>query len=204
MTKLNEKALIAYSTVASTALLAILLAGAASNKIATFDELKVHRIDVVEPDGTLRMVISNKERLPGVVVKGKEQPKVDRPYAGMLFYNDEGSENGGLVFGGHKNARGEVVDSGGALSFDKYGASEIVQLAGVDNITDHFVGLAVNGGRKQRIWVGETGDGVAALVLRDGAGRKRIAMQVPSSGSPTLQFFDENGRSVQRLMPETK
>ena len=31
----------------------------------------------------------------------------------MLFYNDEGTENGGLVFGGHRNANGDVVDAGG-------------------------------------------------------------------------------------------
>jgi len=51
MTKLGEKILISYSTIASTALLVTVLAGAASQKIATFDELNVHRIDVVEPDG---------------------------------------------------------------------------------------------------------------------------------------------------------
>ena len=61
--------------------------------------------------------------LGAVAVKGKEQPKVDRPGAGMLFYNNEGSENGGLVFGGHRNEKDEVVASGASLSFDKYGAA---------------------------------------------------------------------------------
>ena len=56
----------------------------------------------------------------------------------MIFYNDEGSENGGLIFGGRKNEKGEVVDSGGNLSFDKYGANQIVQRAGVDDKTDRF------------------------------------------------------------------
>jgi hypothetical protein len=38
--------------------------------------------------------------LPPVIVKGKEHPEFGepRPQAGMLFYNDEGSENGGLIF----------------------------------------------------------------------------------------------------------
>jgi hypothetical protein len=58
----------------------------------------VQRINVVEPDGTLRLVLSNHSRLPGVIVRGKERPFA-RPQAGMLFYNDEGTENGGLVFG---------------------------------------------------------------------------------------------------------
>ena len=172
MSKIGERVLVVYSLLASAALVITFLTGAASQRPRTFDEIRVHRIDVVEPDGTLRMVISNKDRLPGVITEGKEQPKVDRPYAGMLFYNDEGTENGGLVFGGHKNARGEVIDSGGSLSFDQYGASQIIQLAGVDDIANHFAGLAVNAERKQRIWVGRMGDGAATIALRDGAGRK--------------------------------
>jgi hypothetical protein len=104
--------LVVYSTVVTTLIAAFTLAGSAAARVQHFDEIDVHRINVREPDGTLRMVISNHARLPGVIVGGKEHPPVDRPYAGMLFYNDEGTENGGLVFGGHRNANGEVVDSG--------------------------------------------------------------------------------------------
>jgi hypothetical protein len=149
------------------------------------------------------MVISNKTDLPGVIVKGKEQPPSDRPQAGMLFYNDEGSETGGLIFGGHKNSDGQIVDCCGSLSFDKYGANQIVQVAGVDDATDQFTGLAVNDAMR-RIWVGRTGDGLATISLMDGAGKKRIALEVPSSGSPRLEFFDENGHVIQRLTPEAK
>jgi hypothetical protein len=67
-------------------------------------------LNVTEPDGTLRMVISNKDRLPPVIIK-------------PIFYNDEGTENGGLIFSGRKNEKGQIVDSGGSLSFDRYGAS---------------------------------------------------------------------------------
>jgi hypothetical protein len=82
-----------------------MLTGASPPRRQSFDEIQVHRIDVVEPNGTLRMVISNKNRLPPVIVNGKEHPEMGepRPQAGMLFYNDEGSENGGLIFGGHRN-----------------------------------------------------------------------------------------------------
>jgi len=47
--------------------------------------------------------------LAPVIIKGKERPEMGeaRPKAGMLFYNDEGSENGGLIFGGMKNERGK-------------------------------------------------------------------------------------------------
>src|SRR5712691_1869150 len=133
--------LVVYSTVLTTLIAAFTLAGSAAAKVQRFDELDVNRINVREPDGTLRLVISNHARLPGVSVRGKANPPVDRPYAGMLFYNDEGTENGGLVFGGHRNANGEVVDSGVALSFERYGATfQIVQLAGVDDSKNHIVG----------------------------------------------------------------
>jgi hypothetical protein len=199
MTKTGERILTAYCILSSTALGAVLLMGAA-RPAQTFDEITVQRINVAEPDGTLRMVISDKARLPGVIVKGKELPKVDRPQAGMLFYNDEGSENGGLIFGGHKNAKGDVIDAGGSLSFDKYGASEVIQLAGVDDAENRFAGLSVRDGQR-RIWVGRRDDGIASVSLMDAQGKRRIALEVAASGEPSLKFFDESGRTVQTLAP---
>src|SRR4051812_49758939 len=117
------KILVVYSAVLTTLLAVFTLAGSAAAKVQRLDEIDVQRINVREPDGTLRMVISNHARLPGNIVRGKETPPVDRPYAGILFYNDEGTENGGLVFGGHRSANGEIVDAGVALSFDRYGAT---------------------------------------------------------------------------------
>ncbi len=189
---------------------AIFLGGAAAgclgSRRAKFEEITVQRIKVIEPDGTLRMVISNKAKLPGVILRGKEEHQEDRPYAGMLFYNNEGSENGGLVFGGHKNAQGEVVESGGSLTFDKYDANQIVQLAGVDDKEDKFAGLAVSesdpkGKSPRRIWVGRGADGVATVALMDGEGRRRLLLEVPAEGTPRIAFLDQNGKIVNELAP---
>jgi hypothetical protein len=202
---ISQQVLMVYSAVLSTALAIVVLMGAKSHGTRTFDEVQVHRIDIVEPNGTLRMVISNRDRLPGVIVNGKESPPSDRPQAGMLFYNNEGSENGGLIFGGHRNEKGEVVESGGSLSFDKYGASQIVQLAGVDDKDDRFAGLAIseyNGrNRDRRVWVGRTDDGTASVSLMGADGKKRIVMQVTSDGTPSLTFLDDTGQVIQRLTP---
>ena len=197
-----QKLLVVYSAVVSTALLAVVLIGAKKPANAEFDELHVHRIDVVEPDGTLRMVISNKNKLPPVIIKGKEQPENGerRPQAGMIFYNDEGTETGGLVFGGRKNEKGEVVDSGGSLSFDKYGAGQNIELAGVDDKDNQFAGLAVSQGG-QKIWIGRAGTGVASVSLTDASGKNRIVMQVGSDGTPSLGFFDADGHLIQELAP---
>jgi hypothetical protein len=203
MKKIGEKILLIYSAIVSTAFVVTFLTGAASLSQPTFDEIRVHRMDIVEPDGTFRMVLSNSKRLPGVIVKGKEQPPNDRPQAGMLFYNDEGSETGGLIFGGRKNSDGQVVDCCGSLSFDRYGANQIIQLAGVDDVTDQFTGVSVRDS-KQRIWVGRKADGAAAISLMDGSGRPRIVMSAPASGNPTLEFLDESGKVVQKLVTEAK
>jgi len=100
---------------------AALLSGFASSPSKLrLKELDVQRINIVEPDGTLRLVISDKHDFPGLIVKGKQAyAHKDRQTAGMLFFNDEGTENGGLTFGGYKDKHGRQV-SYGHLSFDKY------------------------------------------------------------------------------------
>jgi hypothetical protein len=182
-----------------------MLLTAAGTKSDNFQEITVQRINVVEPDGTLRMIISNHARLPGIIVHGEERP-FPRPQAGMLFYNDEGSENGGLIFGGRRNAKGEVVDSGGSLSFDKYEANQIVQLAGVDDKEDRFAGLIVTdspkaGESRRRIWVGRGEDGAATVALMDSDGKKRIVMEVGADGTPHLLFLDANGKVTNQITP---
>ncbi len=79
-----------------------------------FEEIDVERINIVEADGTLRMVISNKARQhPGIVNGDTIVRSFPRP-PGMIFFNHLGDEMGGLVFG-------ENGDIGhfGSLTFDK-------------------------------------------------------------------------------------
>ena len=203
MWKTGQKVLLAYSVLVSTIVAVMLLMGTRSSKTTSFGEINVERINIVEPDGTLRMVLSNHAKLPGIIVRGKERVFA-RPQAGMLFYNDEGSENGGLIFGGHKNAKGEVEDSGGSLSFDKYDANQIVQLAGVDDKEDRFAGLMVTdspkaGDSHRRVWVGRTEDGTAAVSIMDANGRKRISMEVRADGASRLSFLDANGKVINEI-----
>jgi hypothetical protein len=174
--------------------------------VQPFDQIDVQRINVREPDGTLRMVISNHAHLPGVITRSKEVPQADRPYAGMLFYNDECTENGGLVFGGRRNSAGDVVDAGVALSFDRYGGnSQFVQLAGVQDSKNHIVGLTLSDTdattTRRRVFIGHDKTGVASVSLMDGSGRKRIVLQVTPDGVPGIAFLDADGKVVNQLGP---
>jgi hypothetical protein len=123
-----------YSGILTLVFAATILAGFAdTHRKQKFDEIDVGRINVVEPDGTLRMVISNKAVFPGIIIKGKETPHPTRKSAGILFFNDEGTENGGLIFGGSKDAKGTVT-SYGHLSFDQYEQDQVFSIdAGEEN-----------------------------------------------------------------------
>ena len=130
---------------------------------------------------------------------------MDRPQAGLLFYNDEGSENGGLVFSGHREAKGEVMDSGGSLSFDRYAGNQIVQLIGVHDSTDHIVGLIVSDTddkNNRRVFLGHDKDGAARVSLMDGSGHARISLQVTADGSASLVFLDSSGKIVDQVGPK--
>jgi hypothetical protein len=54
----------------------------------TTDEITVQRINIVEPDGTPRLIISNHAKLPGVLVHGKEKP-LDRPQPCIIYLTHE-------------------------------------------------------------------------------------------------------------------
>lgn len=130
MTKLlsNPRFLAIYSAVVTLTFAIVVLGGfTESRQKQKFSEIDVERINVVEPDGTLRMVISNKTDFPGIIIKGKEMPHPNRKTAGMLFFNDEGTENGGLIFGGEKDKQGNA-SSYGHLSFDQYEQDQVFSI----------------------------------------------------------------------------
>lgn len=119
-----------YSGVVTLAFGGLLLTGADAPRNARFDTIDVQRINVREADGTLRMVVSNEGRFPGAIFQGREY-RHPRDAAGMIFYNDEGTENGGLIFNGAKDAN-DKIRSGGHLSFDPYDRDQVVALQQIE------------------------------------------------------------------------
>lgn len=112
----------------ATAIIAITLLTGAKAPPTKFEEIDVGRINVREPDGTLRLVISNRTQFPGLPWKGGEKPRPDRTsFAGMLFVNDEGTENGGLIQKAVIGADGKP-DAGLSLTFDRFRQDQVIQL----------------------------------------------------------------------------
>lgn len=147
----GNKLLILYSAVLTVACAASLATGAVAGQspattpeTARFTEIDVQRINVREPDGTLRMVISNTARTPGIYIRGQERPHPSgRRSAGMLFFNDEGTENGGLSFSGQRLPDGTAV-GGGHLSFDQYEQDQVIQLTQSEGAGRRWAGMVVS------------------------------------------------------------
>lgn len=136
----------AGATTMAAALAAIMTLSGAGNpaRRASFDEITVGRINIVEPDGTKRMIISNKAQFPGDFMQGKEGARPDRrSFAGMLFINEEGTENGGLIQKGSIGADGKIA-SGLSLTFDRFRQDQAVQLMNNDSADHQMSGLKIN------------------------------------------------------------
>jgi hypothetical protein len=118
------------------------LTGASKSRKARFEEIDVERINVIEPDGTIRLILSSKALFPGIIFKGKEYPHPNRQTAGLLFYNDEGTENGGLVFGGTKDKEGKV-SAYGHLSFDQYNQDQVFTIDASEDAGNRKAGVSV-------------------------------------------------------------
>lgn len=185
------------------------LTGAYTAK-ARFDEITVGRINIEEPDGTKRLVISNRAQFPGYYERGVEVARPDRrDVAGVMFVNDEGTENGGLI------QKGSIVDgklrAGVSLTFDRFRQDQTLQLLQEDRDRDSTAALLINdvpahdaaqSKRKHtRIFLGTSRDKASALVLQDAQGKPRMMLMVSAAGEPLIQMLDEQGKVVKTVAP---
>jgi len=107
-----------------------------------FTEIDVERINVVEPNGMYRMVISNRPRSIGPIYKGKPFGYEGGGRPGIIIFNDEGTENGGFTFTGTKDASGRVRAST-HLSFDQFNQDQILVLNYSEDPRGRATGISV-------------------------------------------------------------
>lgn len=117
-------ALVGAGFLAGAALPAAWVVAGAGPQKAVFDEVSVKRLNIVEPNGKYRLVLSNSERFPGLFMEGKEYKHHSRAGGGMLFFNDEGDEVGGLTYG--SNRSGDQYSASGSLTLDQYKQDQTV------------------------------------------------------------------------------
>jgi hypothetical protein len=126
-----NRELIFLRTFAFTAVIGIIFLTASAFKTTgnqRFTEIDVERINIVEKDGTVKMIITNVGKFPTgeEKVNGSPTNKTRKKRSGMLFFNEEGIECGGFIYDGQKNQNGH--SSGLSLTYDQYDGDQVMQL----------------------------------------------------------------------------
>jgi hypothetical protein len=209
-----------------------------AGKPQNLGEITVERINVVDANGTLRLVIANKDRMHPGVMDGKviDRP---RPVAGLLFFNDEGDEVGGLTITGQVRDGARRANAG--LMFDQLKQDQTIGLTYSEGNGQRTAGLQVwdrsdrplselieqlNAANRiadpaereaaikkardsapagpRRVFVGKTADRAANVSLADANGKPRLTLTVDATGSPRIEFLDENGKIVDRIPQGSK
>jgi hypothetical protein len=181
---------------------------------ATFDRIRVHRIDIVEPEGTPRLILSNRAAYPGSFFHGAEIQRPDRQdAAGMLMMNDEGSEDGGFIWGGL--TRDGTPMSFSHLSFDQYEQDQTLSLDTSLENGRRFTGIRLNDvpntpitpqlveeyERLRALPEGNAKDqAMAAFTQRYPAGHRRAAIERMQDDSVALTLSDAQGHIRLRAM----
>lgn len=228
-----------YVVISSLALMFLTTAALRqAGKPQNLGEITVERINVVDANGTLRLVIANKDRMHPGVMDGKviDRP---RPVAGLLFFNDEGDEVGGLTITGQ--LRDGIRRANAGLMFDQLKQDQTIGLTYSEGNGQRTAGLQVwdrsdrplselieqlNAANRiadsterdaaikkireaapagpRRVFVGKTADRAASVSLADANGKPRLTLTVDATGSPRIEFLDENGKIVDRMPQGSK
>lgn len=172
-----------------------------------FDEITAERINIVDSNGKPRLVISNAAHIPDPVLHGKSVKRSIGDTAGMIFYDVDGTETGGLV-----TARPPGGNRYVALIFDythqPTDGVGIFKLESPDGKT-YSAGLSVNDRRPykpgdiasqgvERITLG-TKDRDAELIISDAEGKRRIMLGVDEANTARLEIRDAQGNVLHRF-----
>jgi len=93
-------------------------------------ELNVEKINIVESDGKVKMTLFNSKNIPSMIIEEEDilpGHRSDDGVSGVMFYNNEGDECGGLIYGSNKDENGNH-EMGMTLTFDQYKQDQVLQL----------------------------------------------------------------------------
>ena len=130
----------AYATISSLVLVFLAVSAFRQAGPTRMDELTAQRVNIVDADGTLRLVLAGKDRMHPGVLDGKviDRP---RPVAGLIFFNDQGDEVGGLTVTGQE--RDGVRRANALLAFDQLKQDQTIAIAYSEANGQRSTGLTV-------------------------------------------------------------
>lgn len=170
------------------------------------ERITARRIDIVDDNGVIRITLSG--QTPAPIIDGLQYKRAFN-VAGMVLYDDKGSERGGFgtadVNGGMAvlaldhpamDAIGWRVSPDGETRFSINQAPPLVR---EPKLGDRLI-PGVQAPTRIQMVVGA--DGTPAIALNDKADRPRLRLTVTEEGYGAIEFLDAEGNVVHTLAPE--
>lgn len=170
------------------------------------DRISARRIDIVDADGTIRMTLSGST--PPPIIDGIQYKRAFN-VAGLILYDDKGSERGGFgtadVDGGMAvlaldhpamDAVGWRVSPDGSVSFVFNQAPPLLREPQLDNA------LVPGVSTPTRLKLGVAADGTPTVDLSDKNDQPRLRLTVTEEGFGAIQFLNAAGEVVHAIIPE--
>lgn len=167
-----------------------------------FSEIDVERINIVEKDGTVKMVITNVERFPNGSdkINGTPTNEQRKKRSGMLFFNEDGIECGGfLMFNDRPSKESQTRTTEIMKELEELGKKD-PKSANEKYKVYEAQGLV---GGSPRVMLGKSRSENNGLFLFDNKGMPKAMFYVDKENNAKLDFFDEKG-GVIASFPEKK
>ena len=110
-----------------------------------YKEINAERINIIDKSGKIKMAIFNQEAIPDVVIDNEAilpGHRKDSFMSGVVFYNGEGDECGGLLFGSKSTGNGGY-ESELSLTFDQYKQDQLVQMLVSEKDSERSYGFKI-------------------------------------------------------------
>ncbi len=172
------------------------------------ERITARRIDIVDEKGVIRMTLSG--QTPAPIIDGIQYKRAFN-VAGMVLYDDKGSERGGFgtadVEGGMAvlaldhpamDAIGWRVSPDGEVRFSINQAPPLIREPRLGNRLIPGVQTPT------RIQMVVGADGTPAIALNDKQDRARLRLTVTPEGYGAIEFLDAQGGVIHTLAPEAE
>ncbi len=176
---------------------------------ATLSELTVERINIVDGTGKTRVILANADRFPDPMVRGKPVPRSIHTSAGLLFYDNDGNEAGGLATSrgpkGHELAAlildygHQPTDGIGLVKSESPDGKHYTAGLTIADRLPYKPGDIETSEGISRIWLANS-DRDAVLEIADTAGKPRIRIGVDRNDKPSFDVLDSQGKVVKQML----
>lgn len=176
-------------------------------------ELNVQKLNIIDKSGKIKMTLFNQENIPPLILDGKDilpGHRQNDPISGIMFYNGEGEECGGLLYGSKEDSKDNYY-AGGSLTFDQYKTDQVVQIHYEEEDGQKLYGFSVFDRpdtpmsevleKRQAIWNSELTDKEKNKELEKlfEGNSHRAFMGKDSNGEMTIKLMDTKGNPRIRM-----